>query len=232
MKSNDTVPAINVLGNLQLGRIQNCHQGNKAVSCSYVCLQVESNEMVSSLLDCLFACLFIYLLNSAINYGGLSGSELEQKLRKMFKQAMKEERGHSPATTTTSQDTSTLPLGEGHSALLLELGFLSLENSFHDLARDCLQQVPKDIARSAPKTFLLRELLSAQLLVARQNDPAVMYTDASVETRVKALSHLEQLLLSAVRISDPDIIQVTCGITIDVHTISGIIFLEDFCLFL
>lgn len=116
--------------------------------------------------------------------------------------------------TVTTRDPSSLPLGEAHQALLLELGFLSLENSFHDLARDCLRQVPKDLVHVGPKLYLLRDLLSTQLLVAKLDGPSEVYTKAAVQTRIKTLGHLEQLLMSALRIPDPDIVQV-CKLVVD-----------------
>lgn len=151
---------------------------------------------------------------SAINYGGLSGSELEQKLNKLYKLGTKEDRGHTPSTVV-SQDPCSLSLGEAQPALLLELGFLSLENSFLDLAHDCLYQVPKDLVQGAPKLYVLRDLLSTQLLVARQDGPREIYTKASIQTRVKSLGHMEQLLMSALRIPDPDIVQVRSIISLE-----------------
>lgn len=142
--------------------------------------------------------------SSAISYGGLSGIELEQKLNKLYKLGTRGDRTLTPSAAG-SRDHSAVPMDEARPALLLELGFLSLENSFCDIAHDCLQQVPKELVQGAPKLYLLRDLLSAQLSVARQDD---VYTSAAVQSRIKTLGHLEQLLVSALRIPDPDIVQV------------------------
>ena len=154
--------------------------------------------------------LYLATTSSAISYGGLSRAELEQKLNKLYKFATKGERTLTP-NTVTSREHSGVPMDEARPALLLELGFLSLENSFCDIAQDCLQQVPKEeLLQGAPKLYLLRDLLSTQLLVARQDD---VYTTAAVQSRIKTLDHLEQLLASALRIPDPDIVQVGVAVS-------------------
>ena len=141
---------------------------------------------------------------SAITYNALSGADLEQKLLKLFKSSSKEEGDQTPQSNTTIH-----LLGEAHSSLHLELGFLCLENGFPDLAGDCLHQVPKSHVQGNPKLLLHRELLHVQLLVAQHSNAGDIYTKTAMETRIKVITQLEELLKSALRISDYDVIQVS-----------------------
>lgn len=148
---------------------------------------------------------------SAVRYSGLSGSELEQKLAKLLRLTTKEERSHSNSTKSgTQREFSVHSLGPAHPSLILELAMFSLENSLPDLAANCLRQVPRELVQSDPRLHVLHDLISTQVLLARQGSgPNKTYTKPAVEERIGAISHLEQTLMSAQRISDPDMVQVS-----------------------
>lgn len=149
---------------------------------------------------------------SAINYNGLCGAELELKLSKLFKTSSQEDGSQTPRTSTTHSHSPGLILGESHSMLYLELANLCMENSFYDLAQDCLKQIPKSLLQSDSKLYLCRELFHSQLQIARQDGSDQIYAKASVEARIKAMSRLQEILRSSLRLADPDVIQVSyCG---------------------
>lgn len=141
-----------------------------------------------------------------MNYNGLCGAELESKLSKLYKSSSREGRSHTPQSRS---HTPPLMLGDSHGSLFLELGNLCLENSLHDLTQDCLKQVPKSLLHNDAKLLLCRELLHSQLLVARQDGSDQVYTKELVEARIKVMSRLEEVLKSALRLGDPDVIQVS-----------------------
>lgn len=143
---------------------------------------------------------------SAINYGGLCGTELEQKLSKLYKIGSK---GESGRPSPGPQDLSAFPLGEAHPSLFLELAYICVENSMDEVAQKCLHLVPKDLVQKNPRLYLLRDLLRTQLLVMKQDNGNNTYTKASVEVRIKTIGQMEEILMSALRISDPDLVQVS-----------------------
>lgn len=141
---------------------------------------------------------------------------MEQKLAKLFKVLSKGESDYLATPTTPTQPRASrhpdTPSGEDISAsLLLELAFLCVENSLYDLARDCLHQVPKERVQSDPKQYLLRELLNAQLQTVQWDGTKQLYSKTAVEMRLNKIDQLEEILKSALRLSDPDIIQVSVG---------------------
>ena len=153
-----------------------------------------------------------YLLSplfSSVNYNGLCGAELESKLSKLYKSSSREGGSHTPRTSTTRSHTPPLMLGDSHGSLFLEFGNFCSENSLYDLAQDCLKQVPKSLLHNDAKLLLCRELLHSQLLVARQDGGDQVYTKESVEARIKVISRLEEVLKSALRLGDSDVIQVS-----------------------
>lgn len=136
---------------------------------------------------------------------------MEPKLSKLLKTSSREDGSHSPRTSTTRTHSPSVILGDSHASLYLELGNLCLENFLYDLAQDCLRLVPKGLLHSDSKLYLCRELLHSQLLVARQDGSDKIYTKESVEARIKVISRLEEVLKSALRLADPDVIQVSNG---------------------
>ncbi len=91
--------------------------------------------------------------------------------------------------------------------LVLELAFLSLENSLHDLARDCLHEVPKELVQDNQRLFLYRESLD-HLLLAESKDGDI-YSRAAVNARIHAVTQLEMVLTSGVRLGDAATIEVS-----------------------
>lgn len=84
-----------------------------------------------------------------------------------------------------------------------------MEHSFYDLAQDCVRQIPKSVLQSDSKLYLGRELLHAQLHIARQDGSGEIFTNAAVEVRIKTISRLQEILRSSLRLGDPDVIQVS-----------------------
>lgn len=142
------------------------------------------------------------LFCSAVNTNGLCGTELEQKLSKLLKFGSKEESDQSPA------DPSSVALGEKYAAVILELAFFCVDNSFYGLARECLHRVPRHAVQKDSRLSIFREVLHIQLLVVGEAGPNKIYTKTAVEARVKAINQLEETLRCALRLSDPDAIQV------------------------
>lgn len=134
---------------------------------------------------------------------------MEPKLSKLLKTPSGEDGSHTPRTSTACSYSPTVTLGDSHASLYLELGNLCLENSLYDLAQDCLGKVPKGMLQCDSRLFLCRELLHSQLLIAGQDGSSKIYTKESVEARIKAISRLEEVLKSALRLADPDVIQVS-----------------------
>ncbi len=139
---------------------------------------------------------------------------MEQKLAKLFKVLTKEESDYLPASSTTPsghrrRHHPNTPSKNISASLLLELALFCVENSLCDLARDCLRQVPKDQVLVDAKQFLLRELLSAQLQAGQWDSTRQLYSKPAMEVRVSKIDQLEEILNSALRLSDPDIIQVS-----------------------
>lgn len=139
---------------------------------------------------------------SAINYNGLCGTDLEQKLYKLFKTGYK--------VVRSARKSESYPLGESHSSIFLEAAMICFENSLFDLMQDCLYQLPRSYVQGTnTKNYLHQQLLQTQLMVARECDPDTIYTKKSMDTRLDAISELEEILKSTLRLSDPDLIEVS-----------------------
>ena len=142
------------------------------------------------------------MFSSAIHYNGLCGTDLEQKLHKLFKTGYK--------VVKSARKSESYPLGESHSSIFLEAAMVCLENSQLDLMQDCLHQLPRNYVQgSSTKNYLHQQLLQTQLTVARGSNSGTMYTKKSMDTRLDVISELEEILRSALRLSDPDLIEVS-----------------------
>lgn len=144
----------------------------------------------------------------------MSGTELEQKLAKLFKILSKGDSEVLAVSTTPTQQQHQLPAAAtppSHvsASLLLELAFLCMENSLHNLAKDCLRYLPKEQVQSDGKQYILRELLHTHLQIVQWDSSRQLYSKPAVEMRISKINQLEEIVKSAIRLSDPDIIQVS-----------------------
>ncbi|XP_033122422.1 cilia- and flagella-associated protein 46-like isoform X2 [Anneissia japonica] len=103
--------------------------------------------------------------------------------------------------STTSSD---VPL------LLIELCRLCLEQDQADLASQAIQAI-----KTCPikETGLLLELefLEAELIVRNLGDKQEIYSKSSVEVRLQCIHRLNEALQTAIRLGDPNVLQVGCS---------------------
>ncbi len=131
----------------------------------------------------------------------ISGPELEQRLRNVLTFITS---GDEPSSgrKTSSQSCIPAPPLETRPPLLLELGSLAIECGFSQLAGDCLSAVPQDSVGHSAQLTIRRQVLGCQVLVREG------YSETAVEGRVDALKRLKEILKSAVRTDDMDLVQV------------------------
>jgi hypothetical protein len=75
------------------------------------------------------------------------------------------------------------------------------------------------MVQSSPKLLLSRELLHSQLLM-KDNGGDKVYAKESIEARIKVISRLEEVLISALRLADPGVIEVS-GTVADLLILKG-----------
>lgn len=133
----------------------------------------------------------------------LSGSELEQRLSKLltFIKVGNEQPLSSGRKIVTSSSTPAPPL-EKKPLLLLELGSLAFECGLKQLAEDCLNELPQDTVRQPVQWCIRQQVLNCQV------DLKKGYSQTAVEGRVQAVNRLDDILTSALRTDDMDLVQV------------------------
>lgn len=146
--------------------------------------------------------------HSGTDQQGLQGSELEQKIRKLLKQATKEVTTRKASHGRESATPAAVP---AQPSFLLELASFALENSLLEVAQECVSGVRQELVQDDPVALLQREILRTQLLVAGPSKASGgMYSRSAVEARVQGLGHLEDILAAAVRLPNSDLIEVRC----------------------
>nr|XP_048713954.1 cilia- and flagella-associated protein 46 isoform X3 [Caretta caretta] len=94
--------------------------------------------------------------------------------------------------------------------LLLELARLSLKLNCIQLAFDCIHDL-KQAGIKAPGKLIEIECLECEYEVQKLGTKIATYTKGVVETQLKVIKRLEQVLQHAVRLGDPNVIQVVCA---------------------
>ncbi|XP_073210056.1 cilia- and flagella-associated protein 46 isoform X3 [Lepidochelys kempii] len=94
--------------------------------------------------------------------------------------------------------------------LLLELARLSLKLNSIQLAFDCIHDL-KQAGIKAPGKLIEIECLECEYEVQKLGTKIATYTKGVVETQLKVIRRLEQVLQHAVRLGDPNVIQVVCA---------------------
>ncbi|XP_043407703.1 cilia- and flagella-associated protein 46 isoform X3 [Chelonia mydas] len=94
--------------------------------------------------------------------------------------------------------------------LLLELARLSLKLNCIQLAFDCIHDL-KQAGIKAPGKLIEIECLECEYEVHKLGTKIATYTKGVVETQLKVIRRLEQALQHAVRLGDPNVIQVVCA---------------------
>ncbi|XP_074815211.1 cilia- and flagella-associated protein 46 isoform X2 [Natator depressus] len=94
--------------------------------------------------------------------------------------------------------------------LLLELARLSLKLNCIQLAFDCIHDL-KQAGIKAPGKLIEIECLECEYEVQKLGTKIATYTKGVVETQLKVIRRLEQALQHAVRLGDPNVIQVVCA---------------------
>nr|XP_042712700.1 cilia- and flagella-associated protein 46 isoform X3 [Chrysemys picta bellii] len=94
--------------------------------------------------------------------------------------------------------------------LLLELARLSLKLNCIQLAFDCIHDL-KRAGIKEPGKLIEIECLECEYEVQKLGTKIATYTKGVVETQLKVIRRLEQALQHAVRLGDPNVIQVVCA---------------------
>ena len=132
----------------------------------------------------------------------LSGSELEQKLQKVFTFITNGEEPSSSGRKTATLSGTPAPPPETRPPLLLEVGSLAIENGLVSLAEKCLNATPPESVGHSVQLSVRRQVLSCQVMVREG------YSKSAVEGRVQAVKRLDDILVSTLRTKDMDLIQV------------------------
>ncbi|XP_074608699.1 cilia- and flagella-associated protein 46-like [Acropora palmata] len=141
--------------------------------------------------------------------------DLDLELNKIYKSIVKGVDTTDRAGTATSAGTSTsktssprLVSSNDRIPLLIELGRLCLENNKHELATSCLENLRGGVKSS--DILLEIEFMRCELMVQSLGEKKENYSKAVVEKRIKAIRKLEQCLMTAVRMGNPNVIQTGC----------------------
>ena len=144
--------------------------------------------------------------HSGVLQEDLQGPELERKIRKLLRLATKDD---PVANKTYALRDSFSPTGLGKPPIFLELASFSLENSLVELAQECVSEVPQEAVRDDPLLLLQWEILRTQLLVAcSSRSNGGMYSLEAVEARVQGVRRLEEVLTSALKRDNSDLVEV------------------------
>ncbi|KAM4702837.1 cilia- and flagella-associated protein 46 [Rhinophrynus dorsalis] len=94
-------------------------------------------------------------------------------------------------------------------SLLIELTHLSLEFKCNQIATSCINDLKKtDITE--PETLIVLECLQCELEVLNIGNKISLYTKGVVEAQLKVIRRLESTLQDAIRVADPNAIQLVC----------------------
>lgn len=132
----------------------------------------------------------------------LSGSELEQRLGKLLAFIRVGNEQPSSGRKTVALSSTPAPPLEEKPLLLLELGSLAFECGLKQLAKDCLDELPQDTVGQPIQWCIRQQVLNCQV------DLKEGYNKTVVEGRVQTVNRLEDILTSALRTNDMDLVQV------------------------
>ncbi|KAL3864704.1 hypothetical protein ACJMK2_006363 [Sinanodonta woodiana] len=93
--------------------------------------------------------------------------------------------------------------------LLLELGRLCLELDFPNLAQECVDNL-KATNIKEPGFFLELEFMQCEMTVKGLGEKQESYQKNTVEVRLQSIKQCEEAIMNAVRLGDPNVIQVGC----------------------
>ncbi|XP_059152499.1 cilia- and flagella-associated protein 46-like isoform X4 [Physella acuta] len=100
--------------------------------------------------------------------------------------------------------------GKERCNLLMEMSHLCLEQNFPDLAAECLLKM-KNFSPMDAGFQLAHEFLECQLMVKSLGDKHEALLESVVETRIQAIKKCEDVLMNAIRLGDPNVIQAGCA---------------------
>jgi len=136
----------------------------------------------------------------------LHGPELEQKLMKLLSRANKLNSGTKQGQTSESarKHQESVP-----PSVFLEMGSFALDYDIVAVGKDCLSAVNLDSIQNEPSLVLHHEILKSQILVEDVvKSTGNIFSKSAVKARVKNVQRLEEVVISAGRIKDNNIIEV------------------------
>ncbi|KAL9983920.1 hypothetical protein ACROYT_G006166 [Oculina patagonica] len=140
--------------------------------------------------------------------------DIEQELNKIYKAIVKgvdaTDRASTAMSTSTTTSKASSPYVVGSNdriPLLIELARLSLEHNKHELAADCLENVKGGVKSS--ETLLEIEFMKCELMVQSLGEKKKT-TASLLWRRIQAIRKLEQYIMTAVRMGNPNVIQAGC----------------------
>ncbi len=154
----------------------------------------------------------------------LSGTELEQKLYKLLR-FIKVGTDHPSSGRRTALSTTPTPPLEEKPLLLLELGSLAFECGLKQLAEECLSELPQDMVGQPVQWCVRKQVLNCQLKLKEG------YSKTAVEGRVQAVNRLEDILTSALRTNDMDLVQVRSSYVLKYLKVSCLIACFSACVY-
>ncbi|CAH3151990.1 unnamed protein product [Porites lobata] len=141
--------------------------------------------------------------------------DVDLELNKIYKSIVKgvdaTDRASTAMSTSTSTSKASSPYVVGSNdriPLLIELGRLCLEYNKHELAADCLENLKGGVKNS--DTLLEIEFMKCELMVKSLGEKKENYSKSVVERRIQAIRKLEQYIMTAIRMGNPNVIQAGC----------------------
>ncbi|KAM4636947.1 cilia- and flagella-associated protein 46 [Discoglossus pictus] len=110
---------------------------------------------------------------------------------------------------TTNEETTQPECIMERTSLLIELTRLSMELKCYQSAASCIQDL-KSTNITEPDKLIIIECLECEYAVQSLGTKIATYTKSIVEAQLKNIRRLESTLQEAVRLGDPNIIQVVC----------------------
>lgn len=133
--------------------------------------------------------------------------ERKQKARESDRRSPTKSIGRRSPTPVSSKKLS--PESQEKPHLLLELARLCLELNFPDLAEDCADHM-KTCNVKEQGFYLELEFLQCDITVKKLGTKQESLHKDIVDIRLQAMRHCEDILMNAIRLGDPNVIQVGC----------------------
>ncbi|KAK7901384.1 hypothetical protein WMY93_018153 [Mugilogobius chulae] len=151
----------------------------------------------------------IYKLAEIRNSMAANGDELKEedasKLQDIFDLLV------STKEPLSSTESNPRPLPPAvRVAFLLELALLALQTKHQKAAADCLKEL-KTAEEASPGQRIIIECISCEISLLKKEAKMNEYSKSGVEARLREIGRLDQWLLNAERLGDPQAIQTLCA---------------------